>query len=123
MNEVNNDFSISVNRGLVAPVNHPDYNKGRVRIDINSINNYLIQIEGTDYQLDIEKYNKIKDYVLKEQDKLVYYSKLDSVPYEGGLSRGIRVKINDLSIIVDGQVHGEVADYCDTFIHYIVSIF
>lgn len=123
------DFYIKINKGSVLPMEHPNYNEGRISIKIYDIDNYSIKIEGQDYNIKtIELINKIKQFVNDNFEDLVNISKaednmfLDSKAYEGGVAKTIEIKLGQLLIKINGQVRGEVGEYVGEFIESLSSI-
>lgn len=123
------DFALIVNSGAVLPTTHPNYNNGRIKIEIFDINNNDIEIDGKPYTIKTQVlFNKIKSFISDNLNVLVDWSKketnfyLDNNAYEGGKSKNIKVKYGQLLINVDGQVTGDLGKNVDEFINYLKEL-
>jgi len=123
-----NDFSLKIFKGAVIPKTHPNYYNNRISIEINSLNDYKIRIEKMSYILTEKKYEIIKNIIEKELNKLIDiakqedYNYLLNYGYEGGTSSTIIVKFNGLIIHLNGQVSGNIGEFCNLFIEKIKEI-
>lgn len=123
-----NDFSLKIFKGAVIPITHPNYYNNRVSIEINSLNDYKIRIEKMSYTLTEKRYEVIKNTIEKELNKLIDiamqedYNYLLNYGYEGGTSSTIIVKFNGLIIRLNGQVSGNIGEFCNLFIEKIKEI-
>lgn len=127
------DFMIKLYRGAVIPINNPNFNNGRVEIEIynnklEEIEGYKIKIEGKDYSIKSQNLlNKIENYVNDNLDTLINWSlqqsksNLDKNAYDGGVGRSIRIKYGQLTIFVNGQVR-DIGKLCDKFIDGILTL-
>ncbi len=125
----NYDFFVKIRKGLIVPKENPNYNNGRICIEIYDEYTYLIQIEGKNYSIkNVNTFAKIKNVVENYIEKLIYYSKLETKQYllenayEGGAPTGITVKYGQLIINLNGQVFGEIGDFCSQFQKEIVDL-
>lgn len=124
----NNDFSLKIRKGLIVPKDNPNYFNGRVDMEIYNENTYSIQIEGKAYTIDSKKFNEIKQIVESNIDKLIYFSKIETKQflmenaYEGGAPTSITLKCGQLIINLNGQVFGEIGDFCNEFRDKIVGL-
>lgn len=123
------DFALIVNSGAVLPTTNPNYNNGRIKIEIFDINNNNIEIDGKKYNIKTQVlFNKIKAFINDNLNLLVDWSKketnfyLDNNAYEGGKSKNIKVKYGQLLINVDGQVTGDLGKNVDEFINYLKEL-
>lgn len=125
------DFALIVNSGAVLPTTNPNYNNGRIKIEIFDINNNNnnIEIDGQTYTIKTQVlFNKIKAFISDNLNVLVDWSKketnfyLDNNAYEGGKSKNIKVKYGQLLINVDGQVTGDLGKNVDEFINYLKEL-
>ena len=123
-----NDFSLKIFKGAVIPKTHPNYYNNRISIEINSLNDYKIRIEKMSYILTEKRYEVIKNTIEKELNKLIDiakqedYNYLLNYGYEGGTSSTIIVKFNGLIIHLNGQVSGNIGEFCNLFIEKIKEI-
>lgn len=127
------DFMLKLYRGAVVPKENPNFNKGRVEIEIYSslledIEDCKIKINGKDYNIKSQNLlNKIKEFVTDNLDILINWSKhqnhynLDCNAYDGGVARTIKVKYGQLTILVNGQVR-DIGQQCDEFIEKVVAL-
>lgn len=118
------DFALIVNSGAALPTTHPNYNNGRIKIEIFDINNNNIEIDGKKYNIKTQVlFNKIKDFIRDNLNVLIDWSKketnfyLNSNVYEDGNSKNIKVKYGQLLINVDGQITGNLGKNIDEFIN------
>lgn len=124
----NNDFSLKISKGLIVPKGNPNYFNGRVDIEIYNENTYSIQIEGKTYTIDSKIFNEIKQIVDGNIDKLIYFSKIETKQflmenaYEGGAPTSITLKYGQLTININGQVFGEIGDFCNEFKDKIINL-
>lgn len=123
------DFALIVNSSAVLPITHPNYNNGRIKIEIFDINNNNIEIDEKQYTIKTQVlFNKIKAFISNNLDALVDWSKketnfyLDNNAYEGGKIKNIKVKYGQLLINVDGQVTGDLGKNVDEFINYLKEL-
>ncbi len=123
------DFGLKVSSGAVLSPENPYYNVGRVEIEIFNVEKYSIQIEGKDYNIKSqEHFDKIKQFISDNLETLINYSKIqdrnymNSHAYEGGVGSSIEVKYGQLIINIDGQVKGEIGDFCEQFIEQLKNI-
>lgn len=123
------DFFVKIRAGLIVPKENPNYNIGRVCIEIYNEDTYLIQIEGKNYSIkNVNTFTKIKNVVENYMEKLIYYAKLETRQYvlenayEGGAPTSITVKYGQLTINLNGQVFGEIGDFCSQFQKEIVDL-
>lgn len=123
------DFALIVNSGAVVPTTNPNYNNGRIKIEIFDINNNNIEIDGKPYTIKTQVlFNKIKAFISDNLNVLIDWSKketnfyLDNNAYEGGKSKNIKVKYGQLLINVDGQVTGDLGKNVDEFINYLKEL-
>ena len=123
------DFALIVNSGAVLSATNPNYNNGRIKIEIFDINNNNIEIDGKKYTIKTQVlFNKIKAFISDNLNVLVDWSKketnfyLDNNAYEGGKSKNIKVKYGQLLINVDGQVTGDLGKNVDEFINYLKEL-
>ncbi|HJJ04561.1 MAG TPA: hypothetical protein OIM45_01550 [Clostridiaceae bacterium] len=127
------DFMLKLYRGAVVPKENPNFNNGRVEIEIYSslledIEDCKIKINGKDYNIKSQNLlNKIKEFVTDNLDILINWSKhqnhynLDCNAYDGGVARTIKVKYGQLTILVNGQVR-DIGQQCDEFIEKAVTL-
>lgn len=124
----NNDFSLKIRKGLIVPKGNPNYFNGRVDIEIYNENAYSIQIEGKAYTIDSKIFNEIKQIVEGNIDKLIQFSKIETKQflmenaYEGGAPTSITLKYGQLTININGQVLGEIGDFCNEFKDKIINL-
>lgn len=124
----NSDFSLKIRKGLIASKDNPNYFNGIVDIEIYNLNTYSIQIEDKVYTIDSKKFNEIKKIAESNIDKLIYFSKIETKQflmenaYEGGAPTSITLKYGQLTINVNGQVFGEIGDFCNELKDKIISL-
>lgn len=124
----NSDFSLKIRKGLIVPKDNPNYFNGRIDIEIYNENTYSIQIEDKTYTIDSKKFNEIKQIAESNIDKLIYFSKIETKQYlmenayEGGAPTSITLKYGQLTINVNGQVFGEIGDFCNEFKNEVVNL-
>lgn len=127
------DFMLKLYRGAVVSKENPNFNNGRVEIEIynsilDEIGDYKININGKEYKIKNQNLlNKIKEFVTDNLDILINWSKhqnhynIDCNAYDGGVARTIKVKYGQLTILVNGQVR-DIGQQCDEFIEKAVTI-
>lgn len=119
----NTDFGIKLYKGTVTATIPPE-----VTIEIYNPNIYKIKIDDREYNINVEKYNRIKKIIEINMNYLIDYSKTENFPYlmkneyQGGTCRTIKVKYGMLTIEINGQVKGDIATFCDQFIEDIRKI-
>lgn len=123
------DFGLKIESGAVLPPENPYYNDGRIEMEIFNMENYSIQIEGNNYNIKNQNhFDKIKQFISDNLETLINYSKiqdrnyLNSHIYEGGFGTSIVIKYGQLIINIDGQVKGEIGDFCEQFIQQLKHI-
>ena len=123
-----NDFALKIFKGGVIPITNPNYYNNRISIEINNFDDYKIQIDKQNYILTKEKYETIKNLIISKLNILIDVAKKEDFNYflnngyEGGTSSTIVIKYNSLIIRLNGQVTGEIGDFCKTFIEKIKDI-
>jgi len=123
------DFAIKLYSGSVIPINHPNYNDDRIDIEIFGLDKYSININGQKYNINSQQlFNKIKSFVTNNLDTLIKCSKaqnnlyLNSNSYEGGNSSYIKIKYGQLIIYINGQVSGNIGNFCEQFIDIVKKL-
>ena len=122
-----NDFSIKLESGSVLPMTHPNYYNNRIDIEILDIKKYSIKIEKEEYRINFEVLRKIKEFINKNIEILIKYSLSQNKKFllnnslVGG-TRTITIKYGKLIISIDGQVTGEIGEFCKNFINEIKDI-
>lgn len=123
-----NDFTIKLQCGSVLPITHPNYYNNRIDIEILDIEKYSIKIEKEEYRINFEVLRKIKEFINKNLNILINYSLSQNKRFmlnnslEGGGARTITIKYGKLIILIDGQVTGEIGEFCKIFINEIKDI-
>ena len=124
----NNDFFIKIKKGLILPKDHQNYYNGRIDIEIYDENTYSIQIEGKNYSINNDTFNELKKVIEKNIEKLIFYSKMETKQfllensYEGGMPTSIFVKYGQLMVNLNGQVFGEIENFCSEFRDNVISL-
>ncbi|MBQ7141411.1 MAG: hypothetical protein IJO32_07925 [Bacilli bacterium] len=123
------DFAIKLYSGSIIPIGHPNYNNDRIDIEIFGLEKYSININGEKYNIKNQQlFNKIKSFVSSNLDTLIKCSKaqnklyLDTNSYEGGKSSEIKIKYGQLTIYINGQVKGNIGQFCEQFIDVVKKI-
>lgn len=122
-----NDFSIKLKSGSVLPMTHPNYHNNRIDIEILDIEKYSIKIENKEYRINFDVLKKIKEFINKNLDVLIKHSLSQNKKFMlnnslfGG-TRTITIKYGKLIISIDGQVVGEIGEFCKNFINEIKDI-
>lgn len=100
-----------------------------VDIKILSKDNYHIKIYGKTYELSENMLKEIKDFVTKNLENLIRYSLSQDKEYlknnyllGGTASTYIQIKYGNLIIKLEGQVIGEIKEYCNNFKDKVVDI-
>ena len=106
---------------------HPNYHNNRIDIEILDIEKYSIKIENKEYRINFDVLKKIKEFINKNLDVLIKHSLSQNKKFMlnnslfGG-TRTITVKYGKLIISIDGQVVGEIGEFCKNFINEIKDI-
>lgn len=100
-----------------------------VDIKILSKDNYHIKIDGETYELNDNMLKEIKEFVTKDLETLIRYSLSQDKEYlknnyllGGTASTYIQIKYGNLIIKLEGQVVGEIKEYCNNFKEKVVDI-
>lgn len=100
-----------------------------VDIKILSKDNYHIKIYEKTYELSDNMLKEIKDFVTKNLENLIRYSLSQDKEYlknnyllGGTASTYIQIKYGNLIIKLEGQVVGEIKEYCNNFKEKVVDI-
>lgn len=124
----NSDFYIKIKKGRILPKDNPNYNNGRIDLEIYNEDMYSIEIEGKTYQINNNVFNEIKKVIEQYIEKMIYYAKVETKQYllenalEGGSPGSIFVKYGQLMINLNGQVFGEIGNLCSEIIDKIISL-
>ena len=123
-----NDFSIKLKSGSVLPMTHPNYHTNRIDIEILDIEKYSIKIENKEYRINFDVLKKIKEFINKNIEVLIKYSLSQNKKFMlnnslvGGGARTITIKYGKLIISIDGQVVGEIGEFCKNFMNEIKEL-
>ena len=103
--QLSNSFSLKIFQGAVHPMNHPNYLDNRVRIEINNLDDYKIQIEKRNYILNDSIYEIIKNIIEEDLNNLINLARQEEkgqlLEFGGGST--IILKFNSLFIYFNGQ--------------------
>lgn len=100
-----------------------------VDIKILSKDNYFIKIDGETYKLNDNMLKEIKNLVAKNLETLIRFSLSQDREYlannyllGSSVSTYIQIKYGNLIIKLEGQVKGEIEEYCNNFKDKVVDI-
>jgi len=114
-----NDFLIQIYEGDML---FPDQRGYSVLLKIKKANDYFIDFEGTRYEINQDIFDNLKILVKGYLEELVKYSAMQTCEYlmenvpEGGNSLYIHIKYGSLIIKLNGNVKGEIKDFCKEFL-------